>query len=865
MREALIARASAACKLQSHVGGGASAKRSTMQARVILIGAARGVGELTYAIPPALEGRVERGHRVIVPLRARRLTGIVTRVGETLDSGGAPPKPILELPEAHPLYDDAHLKLIEFMASYYMVPISDAMRSVVPAIARIESRKVYRIAAPPDALRRATLAPMERAIIEALERRAMTAREIARIGDQREVTAVLTRLIAERIVEAGEATRGRHRGAEAVRLAPGFDEAAAKLRGTKQRAVIGALAEAAPDAVALDDLEESVPGARAIVHALKRRGFITLESLSAVNAERHPDGLEGAASAPGAGGEFDLTFEQAAALETMTPGVTSGRFETNLLWGVTASGKTEVYLKLAALALEAGRQVLVMVPEIALADQIVRSFRDRFGPLVGIAHSAQNLAERWASWMAALGGQARIMIGPRSAIFAPLSGLGLVVVDEEHDPAYKQEEGIRYNARDLAVMLGQLAGCPVVLGSATPSAESFFNARRGRYRLVRMTRRVMERAMAEVEIVDLRQEFARKPGTEARGKSSAADGDNAKNEPQAVPLSTPLLNALRANLASGGQSVVFLNRRGFHNFLQCHICGVVLSCANCSVSMTFHMRDRSLRCHWCGARIPAPDKCPECGGFGLVGQGFGTERLAAALADALPGARIERMDSDTSGRRGMRSRIVERLRRGEIDVLVGTQMITKGFDLPGVTLVGVALADLGLNMPDFRSAERTFQLLTQVAGRAGRGERPGRVLIQTYAPHHYSIRAARDQDYERFIRRELRLRQEMGWPPFARMAMVRIEGAEAAAVAAMAERAGAALRAEAKIDTMRVLGPAPAPIERLRGRYRWQVMTRSAEPNAMRSALALMLARLGSREERQGIFVGVDIDPVNML
>lgn len=836
-----------------------------MQARVIPIGAARGVGELTYAIPPALEGRVERGHRVIVPLRARRLTGIVTHVGEALDSGGVAPKPILELPEAHPLYDDAHLKLIEFMAAYYMAPIADAMRSVVPALARIESRRVYRIAAAPDALRRATLAPMERAIIEALDRRAMTAREIARIGERRRAASALARLLAERIVEVGETTRGRHREAEAARLAPGGANIVAKLRGTKQRAVIDALAEAAPDAIALEEMEERVPGARAILRALRRRGLVTLEAAEACGGVSSlPGYLEKADSASGADSEFELTFEQDAALETMAPGVTNGRFETNLLWGVTASGKTEVYLELAARALDAGRQVLIMVPEIALADQIVRSFRARFGPLVGIAHSAQNLAERWASWMAALSGRARIMIGPRSAIFAPLSGLGLIVVDEEHDPAYKQEEGIRYNARDLAVMLGQLAGCPVVLGSATPSAESFFNARRGRYRLVRMTRRVMERAMAEVEVVDLRQEFARKPPGDAREKKDAAGGTG-EHEPQAVPLSAPLLNAMRANLASGGQTVVFLNRRGFHNFLQCHICGVVLSCANCSVSMTFHMRDRSLRCHWCGARIPAPDKCPECGGFGLVGQGFGTERLAAALADALPAARIERMDSDTSGRRGMRSRIVERLRHGEIDVLVGTQMITKGFDLPGVTLVGVALADLGLNMPDFRSAERTFQLLTQVAGRAGRGERSGRVLIQTYAPHHYSIRASRDQDYERFIRRELRLRQEMGWPPFARMAMVRIEGAEAAAVAAMAERAAAALRAEVKGDAIRVLGPAPAPIERLRGRYRWQVVTRSAEPGAMRTALATMQMRLGSREERQGVFVGVDIDPVNML
>src|SRR5581483_10061686 len=623
-----------------------------MQARVIPIGAARGVGELTYAIPAALEGRVGRGHRVIVPLRARRLTGIVTAVGEALDSGGAAPKPILELPEALPLYDDAHLRLIEFMASYYMAPIGEAMRSVIPALARIESRKVYRLAAPPDPLRRATMSAVERAIVNALARRAMTARELARLGERREISALLGRLVAEGMVEAAAATRGRHREALAVRLAPAAVGAAANLRGARQRAVLEALNEVAPEPLALDELEERIAGARAIVHALRRRGLVAIESASAAGALARTDSAKESAVVSGSSEQaYELTPEQALVLETITPAVTQRRFATYLLWGVTASGKTEVYLKLAAAALEAGRQVLVLVPEIALADQIVRSFRARFGPLVAVAHSAQNLSERWASWMAALGGQARLMIGPRSAIFAPLSGLGLIIVDEEHDPAYKQEEGIRYHARDLAVMLGQLAGCPVVLGSATPSAESFFNARRGRYRLVRMTRRVMERAMAEVEIGDLRQEFARREAAEARGKK---DGTGEARGPQAVPLSTPLLNALRANLAAGGQSVVFLNRRGFHNFLQCHLCGVVLSCANCSVSMTFHLRDRSLRCHWCGARQPAPERCPECGGWGLVGQGFGTERLAAALSEALEGARIERMDSDTSGRRGVR-------------------------------------------------------------------------------------------------------------------------------------------------------------------------------------------------------------------
>jgi primosomal protein N' (replication factor Y) len=838
-----------------------------MQAKVILIGAARGVGQLTYAIPPALEGRVECGHRVLVPLRSRRMTGIVTEVGDGLEAGAGALKPILELPESRPLYDRAHLGLIEFMASYYMVPLGDAMQSVVPAAARIESRKVYRLAAPPDALRAATLAPMERAIFEALGRRAMTARELARLGKRREVASALARLAVERIVDTGEATRGRHRTASAVRLASAA--AAAKLRGVKQREVVRLLAEAAPEALALEELDERIPGARAAVRALAERGIVEVESASRAGTPYSGDGTGGqhpydAPGAVGGVGDFELMPEQAAAIDTIMPAVTNTHEGTFLLWGVTASGKTEVYLKLATAALEAGRQVLLLVPEIALADQIVRSFRVRFGSLVAVAHSAQNVAERWASWMAALGGQARIMIGPRSAIFAPLNGLGLIVVDEEHDPAYKQEEGIRYNARDLAVVLGRLAQCPVVLGSATPSSESFYNARRGRYRLLRMARRVMERPMAEVDIIDLRQEFARAQKSEA-----AAGAAKKSNEPQAVPLSTPLIDALRANLAAGGQSVVFLNRRGFHNFLQCHLCGVVISCTNCSVSMTFHMRDRSLRCHWCGARVPAPGACPECNGFGLVGQGFGTERLTEALAAMLPQARIERMDSDTSGRRGMRLELVERLRRGEIDVMVGTQMITKGFDLPGVTLVGVVLADLGLNLPDFRSAERTFQLLTQVAGRAGRGERLGRVLIQTYAPHHYSIRAARDQDYERFIRRELRLRQELGWPPFSRMALVRIEGAEAAAVAAMAERAAKALRGQVdkgvKGDAMRVLGPAPAPIERLRGRYRWQVVVRSTEAGAMRVALASMQAELGGRDARGGVFVGIDLDPVNML
>jgi primosomal protein N' (replication factor Y) (superfamily II helicase) len=326
-----------------------------------------------------------------------------------------------------------------------------------------------------------------------------------------------------------------------------------------------------------------------------------------------------------------------------------------------------------------------------------------------------------------------------------------------------------------------------------------------------------------------------------------------------------LIDSLRANLASGGQSVVFLNRRGYHNFLQCHLCGNVIACGNCSVSMTFHLRDRSLRCHYCGENAPAPEKCPGCDGFGLAGQGFGTERLVQTIAELIPDARIERMDSDTSGRRGARAAILANLARGEIDILVGTQMITKGFDFPGVTLVGVVMADLALNMPDFRSAERTFQLLTQVAGRAGRGDRSGRVLIQTYAPFHYSIRAARDQDYGRFIRRELELRRELMYPPFARMALVRIEGADSARVGAIAGRVATALGRHAKPASMRILGPAPAPIERIKRRYRWQVVLKALELNEMRAALSAMRTETAAPAADANVHVIIDIDPINML
>jgi primosomal protein N' (replication factor Y) (superfamily II helicase) len=812
-----------------------------MQANVVLVGSTHGFDALTYSIPSALEGRVAPGHRVLAPLRSRKVTGVVTEIGESLSE--AELKPIFEVMEERPLFDRAHLELMKFLANYYMAQLADAYRSVIPSVARVESRAAYKLERGPDPLARASFNRVERAVFEALAKHPQSMRRLEKLGPPNEIRSAIARMLADGIVARQDSTRGRHR-ATADLVARLTGAPLGKIRGPKQREVIAALEAARREGRNAEELTIEIAGAAPILRSLARRGLVEI-----VKMESGKTGV-----LPG----LDLTDEQKIAVDAVAPAIEQRRFEAFLLWGVTASGKTEVYLNLAARALSAGRNVLVMVPEIALADELVRAFRARFGAMVGVAHSAQNVAERWASWMAALGGEARIMIGPRSVIFAPLPDAGLIVVDEEHDASYKSEDGIRYHGRDLAVALGGYSKCPVVMGSATPSVESFANARRGRYRLLRLTRRINDRPFAEVEVIDLRRE------DEAGPAPPETNGDGNKPD-DAIPLSSELMAALRANLTDGGQSMVFLNRRGYHNFLQCHACGVVVACPNCSVSMTFHLRDRSLRCHYCGNRIGAPEECPECRAFGLRGEGFGTERLQQRLSELMPEARIERMDSDTSGRKGARARILAALRAREIDVLIGTQMITKGFDFPDVTLAAVVKADVGLNIPDFRSAERTFQLLTQIAGRAGRGERAGRVVIQTYAPHHYSIRAARDQDYARFIRRELELRRELMYPPFARLAMVRIEGAEPRLVGRIADAAAASLAKCASPEGLRVLGPAPAPIERIKQRYRWQVMLKSRELRPMRAALAAMRAEVGPIAERDKVYLIIDIDPVRML
>ncbi|MCC7007450.1 MAG: primosomal protein N' [Acidobacteria bacterium] len=532
-----------------------------------------------------------------------------------------------------------------------------------------------------------------------------------------------------------------------------------------------------------------------------------------------------------------LTEEQAGALAELTAAADRRAFHVSVLHGVTGSGKTEIYVRLAAHLLAGGRRVLVLVPEIALTPALAGLFRTRFGPRVAIQHSGLSSGERHDQWHRIRRGDVDIVVGTRSAVFAPLDRLGAIVVDEEHEGSYKQDEVPRYHARDVAVVRARMERTLVVLGSATPSLESMANVRAGRYAIVRLTRRVLDRPLAAVRVVDMRREVARQ-GT-------------------MVTFSQALLDGLAARLARREQSLVLLNRRGFATVIFCRQCGASLECPHCSVNLTYHRAARRARCHYCNYGAAVPTNCGQCGGEFLEHSGFGTERLHADLQAQFPGTRIVRVDRDTIRRRGAVARVLRSVALGEVDILIGTQMIAKGHDFPAVTLVGVVSADVGLGLADFRASERTFQLLTQVVGRAGRGEIAGEAIVQTLYPEHYSVVAAAHQDYAAFLERELEFRRALEYPPAVSLINVVVKGRtldaamrDAADVANRTRQAGA-----------RVLGPAPAPVSKVKDEYRVQFFVKGTHRAAMRRAVQTALDARADLRRR----VVVDVDPVSVL
>ncbi len=617
------------------------------------------------------------------------------------------------------------------------------------------------------------------------------------------------------------------------RLAPGFPPEGLT---PKQRRVADAVREAGE--LSASDLAARVPGGPECARRMSARGLLLAE------ARPRPASLS-AAHLPDTSGELVPTGRQEAALARIGVAIASGAHAAFVLHGVTGSGKTEVYLRAVEQARAAGRQSIFLVPEIALTPQLLGRVRSRFGEGMAVLHSGLSPAERAGQWRRVRAGETFLCVGARSAVFSPFPALGLVIVDEEHDAAYKQEDGVRYQARDLALLRGRMEDAVVILGSATPSAESWHRARTGAAALLALPERIGSSGMPAIRVVDLK----------ARADRRGADRF----------FSAELEAAVDETLARGEKAMLFLNRRGFASALTCLDCGTTVQCRNCQVAMTWHQEHGALLCHYCNVKRGEPEACGKCGGHKLAQVGIGTERLLAWVAKRWKGARVARLDSDVTRRRGAYAEVLSGMQKGDVDILVGTQMIAKGHDFPEVTLVGVLLADLSMAFPDFRSSERTFQILSQVAGRAGRGGLPGTVILQTLSPEAPCVRKAAQNDFQGFMEEELAVRESVGYPPFGRMLMLRLWGARQEAAREAADEAARELSGPLASLGIRVLGPAPSPIARVKRRFHYQVLLVAPPAFPFGEALPDLLRPLREKARKSGVRLDADPDPYHMM
>ena len=807
-------------------------------------------GAFTYRVPPDLAGEAGVGARVLVPFGRRLLTGVVVATGAEPSEKAKDVADVLDPPETG--VTSELIALTKWVAGYTLCAWGEALRAALPA-SEVESRQTVR------ALQKRWPDTDGQAVLDMLATRdGMSLASLAEaLGRPNAPTSLLRRMEAAGAVSVMseiQAARARPKVVKHLRLASsgtaGGDGAAHgqaaqdEVSGAKQRALLDVLA-GGPQTQA-----EALRGAAA--SASTATSLVRLGLVEAYDAEveRRADGLDG--EAPARPPRLELHAAQTEALRHIVGAVAAHAARTFLLDGVTGSGKTEVYLRALRACLDAGRTAIVLVPEIALTPQTVRRFTAHFPGQVAVMHSRMSPGERLDAWTRIRSGRYPVVVGPRSAVFAPVENLGLVVVDEEHEASYKQfDPAPRYHARDVAVMRAHRAGAVCVLGSATPSLETVANVQAGKYERLAMPVRVPAQGRAaaplpDVQVVDLTRE---REIRRLRGS-----------------LAFPLREAISARLARGEQTILLQNRRGYAPVLQCEDCGHTPQCRDCAVSLTVHKPTRNLRCHTCGRAERIPHVCPSCGGSDMRQLGAGTQRVEEELADVFPEARVLRMDLDTTTRRGAHRTLLDRFGRGEADILLGTQMVAKGLDFPRVTLVGVVEADTGMLLPDFRASERAFQLLAQVAGRAGRHDLPGEVLIQTRNPDHPAVRFALAHDTAGFARHEMAERRLLDYPPFARLVGVEFKGPTDRSTRDLADRWTAALHREAgQIAGTTVLGPVPAFVGRVKGF--WRVHTLLKAPRRLpASVLAQVVTRVvGAVAVPNGHRVNVDVDPVGLF
>ncbi|HSB12158.1 MAG TPA: primosomal protein N' [Blastocatellia bacterium] len=826
----------------------------------------------TYRLPGDMALRARAGSRVQVPFGKKYLTAFIVDLHETLagkvDESAI--KDVEELIDESPVITPEILELTKWVADYYFAPWGECLRAALPAGAISISEQMLELtSAGRAALAQAHLSPPKHQALERLLSSSgeMPARQFERGLSKPRAGALIRQLSHDGLIRVSQRiaqSRMKAKLHNVVRLSgQGMDDGGAGMRGgvdgdelthpgagpqpptpnskrkplnEKQLRVVEAL-RAAPDAIPFSELLDAADVSSSVVRTLEKRGIV---EVFARQVRRDPLAhIEGQPAE-----SVTLNAEQQDALDRIVERIDEHQYSTFLLHGVTASGKTEIYIRAMREAISRGMSALMLVPEISLTPIFSRRLRAQFGEAVAILHSSLSEGERTDEWRRIKEGDARVVIGTRSAVFAPLDKLGLVIVDEEHDGSYKQDEAPRYNGRDTAIMRASRADAVVVLGSATPSLESYHNAQSGKYTYLRLHTRYGDRALAQVQTIDMREVFER------HGKAQT--------------LSDELKSAIEATFARREQSMILLNRRGFSSFLLCRSCGLAIHCPNCDVTLTYHRYNSSLQCHYCNFVRPVPRVCDACEGEYIHYVGLGTEQLEARLKEMFPEMNIARLDRDTTRTRGSFEQIIMEFAGGGIDLLVGTQMIAKGHDFPGVTLVGVVSVDVGLALPDFRAAERTFQLLTQVAGRAGRGDRPGRVIIQTYHPEHYSLVCAKTQDYEEFYRREIVFRRTMHYPPFSALINVLVHDKDFDRANNTATDFARELRDAAKGSNLRVLGPAPAAISRIREEYRFQILIKSQSRARAREALDIAMDRVTSAG-RNPRSISVEVDPMNLM
>ena len=785
----------------------------------------------TYSLPERLKEGIELGKRVLVPFRNRRMIGFI--VGFTDAAPEFKLRDVLDILDEEPLFNERRLEFLKWVSEYYITSLGIVLKAAHPGGLGVSVKRMIRLTDEGSAaLLQERFTEHERHVLSTIENSGeITSQRLFNLI-RNTSNELLNSLRRRGLVSFDYELRSDPKVKTRKVIAP---KAGASLLSpilARKHAKVDILEYVITHGkVPLEDLKDIFGNVGAHIPWLEEKEFISIEH-EEVARDPFADIAVQEDSPP------TLSPDQKNALKKISDSISKDTYSPFLLHGVTGSGKTEVYLRAISEVIEKGKQALVLVPEISLTPQLVKRFRARFGKKVAVIHSALSDGERFDAWRQASKGEVDVVIGARSAIYAPFNNIGIIVVDEEHESSYKQEEAPSYNARDLALVLGKMSGSVVLLGSATPSLESYYNVQKHKIEYLSLPLRVEDKPLPEVLVADMKLE-------------------------DATVLSTVLKSAVQENFENKKQTILFLNRRGFSTLIICPECGDTLKCPNCSVTLTYHAREDTVKCHLCGLSEKMKPECGECGAD-LRGLGIGTQKVEEELRALLPGAAIARMDRDSVAGKTKLLNLYGRLERGEVDVLIGTQMVAKGHDLPGVTLVGVISADISLGIPDFRSGERTFQLVTQVAGRAGRGSDPGRVIVQTFNPEHPSITHALRQDSTGFLKEEIKLREELSYPPYSRLVNIRFTGIkelETKGVAGTSGDIARRLASKAPSGAIDILGPSPCPISKMSNRYRFQMLIKSESPSVIHGFSKKLISLI--TKDSGAVRISLDVDPYN--